>query len=313
MHNENEEIEKMPAKKKTKKRSSKHLIFKVLVAVIVLIVGVTYFVYNSSPLNSFSRMLTTVIPYPAVSVGGTMLSIKDYVSEYDSLVSYFKKTGEEGSAEIPKESESRDMILETVTNKIAITKLAKKFKVDLDKERVESFYQDLLDGEESEEAFEKDIAETFGWTVKEFKKRIVESIVLAMQMGEYIQGSEEIQQAKKDFAILSHGRILAGEDFGAVAKEVHAKLFVEMDPDLGFLKLSELPESWGSIVSDLQVGDVSEVIELSEGYAMFTALDRIVAGEETQIHLLSLTVPKVDLEQFVGSYLETIKIKRYLK
>jgi hypothetical protein len=311
MQIENEETQ--GRKKKVKKKSSsKSRVLISVIGVVVVVLMATFFVYNSAPTGFLVRFVTAVIPYPVMSIDGTSVSFKDYLSEYDSLVKYFE-SNEDSEEEVPSEIDSREMILKTITNKVIIQKLAKKHGVKVDQTKVEEFYVGVVAGEESEEVFEKQIKETFGWSTKEFKKRIVESIVLAGQMNEFIQTNEEMQKSKKDLALESFARIASGEDFGAVAKEVHNKVKVLMDSDLGFLKLSDIPETWRESVGELKIGEFTNVLELPEGYAMFMAVDRAVSGDDVQIHLLTLTIPKKSLEEVSGEYLNEIEVKRYLK
>jgi parvulin-like peptidyl-prolyl isomerase len=177
---------------------------------------------------------------------------------------------------------------------------------------VEQYYQDVLASQESEEAFVQDLTNTFGWTVEEFKSRVVESIVLALQMSEAILADESLQQSRRDTIDTAYTRVAGGEDFASVAKEVNARFDAGLEADLGYIKLSIIPESWAAAVEILETGTTTDVLDLPEGYAIFKAEDRIVAAEDTQIHLLSITVPKVTLEEVVKEYLETAKVKRYV-
>lgn len=277
--------------------------------VLVILGGwATQQVYSRSVDDPFVRMIARVFPFPALSVNGDTVSMKEFLAEYDALAQYF--ADQEGGA--PPADQLEIAIADTLTNKMVIRQLATARGLEIDEARVEQYYQDVLASQESEEAFVQDLTETFGWSVDEFKTRVVESIVLALQMSEAILADEALQQSRRDSIDAAAVRVQGGEDFATVGKEVNAQYDAGFEADLGYVKLSIIPEAWASSVEALEIGSVTEVLDLTEGYAIFKAEDRITAADDTQIHLLSITVPKVTLEEVVKEYLETAEVKRYV-
>lgn len=283
---------------------------KLTVAIVVVAVGLsllTVSVYARPVTDSFVRTMASIFPLPAFLVDGKIVTIKEFLTEYDALEQYFEDLGEQ----VPPVEQLEIAIADTLINKIAIQKLATQYGVDLDKERVEQYYQDVISAQENEKVFEENIARTFGWTVEEFKSRIVESIVLALQMTDVVLADTQTQQPRFDLANVAYERIQAGEDFATVAKDAHAN-FDGIQSDLGYVKVSVIPESWSSQVVDLEEGQTTEIIEMLEGYAVFKLEEKILAGEDTQLHLLSIMIPKVSLEEVVEKYLATVKVKRFV-
>lgn len=284
---------------------------KVLAAAVILMVlfGVaTQQVYARPVDDPFVRAISRLIPYPALSVNGTTVTIKEFLSEYDALKQYF--AGQESGA--PPADQLEIAIADTLTNKVAIRQLAQARGVEIDEQRVEQYYQDVIASQESEEAFVQDLNDTFGWSVEEFKSRVIESIVLALQMSDVILADESLQQPRRDTISAASARVEGGEDFATVANDVHAGFDAGLEADLGYVKLSIIPDSWASAVDALAIGERTEVLDLPEGYAIFKAEDRIVAAEDTQIHLLSITVPKMTIEEVVKDYLASVTVKRYV-
>ena len=284
---------------------------RIVAVVLVLIIGfslMTWQVYAKPVTDPFVRKVVQIFPYPALSVDGTTVSMKDFLTEYDSLSHYFESL--EGQS-APPADQLEIAIADTLVNKLAIQQLAKTYAVTLDKDRVEKYYQDILSSQESEEVFTQNLKETFDWTPEEFKSRIVDSIVLALQMTDAVLNNEELQKDRLTLIQDASERVKTGEDFETVAKEVHAQ-FDGIESDLGFIQSSVIPESWASQVQSLEVGAVTEIITLPEGYVIFKLVDRTGIDEETQLHLLSITVPKQNLEEVVDAYLDTVTVKRYV-
>ncbi|MBI2473117.1 peptidyl-prolyl cis-trans isomerase [Candidatus Uhrbacteria bacterium] len=284
---------------------------RIVAILLILVIGfslMTWQVYAKPVTDPFVRKVVQIVPYPALSVEGTTVSMKDFLTEYDSLSRYFESL--EGQT-APPADQLEVAIADTLVNKLAIQKLAKNDGITLDQDRVEKYYQDILSSQESEEVFTKNLQETFGWTPEEFKSRIVDSIVLALQMTDAVLNNEELQKERLALIQSASERVKTGEDFETVAKEVHAS-FNGIESDLGFIQSSVIPESWSSQVQSLEVGDVTEIITLPEGYVIFKLLDRTGEDDQTQLHLLSITVPKQNLEEVVDAYLDTVTVKRYV-
>jgi parvulin-like peptidyl-prolyl isomerase len=274
-----------------------------LIVVVAVVISQTYVRPVTDP---FVRLVSRVLPLPALKVGGKTVTINEFLIEYDALQSYFNDLGEP-----PPAHQLEVAIADTLVNKIAIAHLAKTNGVALDDARVEEYFQDVVAGQESREVFEQNLIDTFGWTPEVFRKRIVESIVLALQMADAVRENDDLQAPRAQLMTDAYARILAGEDFGAVAKEAHAP-FEGVQSDLGYVQASVLPEAWADQVNALAAGQITEVIELPEGYVVFKLEEKIAAGEDTQLHLLSITIPKVTLEEVVEEYLDGVQVKRYV-
>ncbi|MBI4435353.1 peptidyl-prolyl cis-trans isomerase [Candidatus Uhrbacteria bacterium] len=281
-------------------------IIVVLASALVVFALLSTQVYARPLEDGLVRALAQVIPYPALSVDGKTVTLKEFLTEYEALQQYFGDAGEQA----PPQEQLEIAIADTLVNKMAIQQLAKMYGVELDEERVEQYYQDVI-AQDGEEAFAQNLSQTFGWTTQEFRTRIVESIVLALQMTDVVLADTSTQQPRAELVQAAYVRVQGGEDFATIAKDVHAG-FEGIESDLGYVKASVIPESWANQVTSLEEGQTTEVIELPEGYAVFKLAEKIVAGDETQLHLLSITIPKVSLEEVVEEYLTSVEVKRYV-
>ena len=279
-----------------------------VITVVVLFTLATVQVYNKPVTDGLVRALSTVIPYPALSVNGTTVSVKEFLIEYDALLQYFSVTDGESA---PPADQLEVLVADTLVNKIAMQQLAVEYGLELDTEQVEAYFQSVIAGQDSEEAFATELDSTFGWTPEEFKSRIVESIVLALQMSEEVLADDDLQSERSALAQEAHDRVIGGEAFALVAKDVHSG-FPGLESDLGYVKLSIIPTAWADQVNSLEDGQITEVLNLPEGYAIFRLEERIDSNADTQLHLMTITVPKMNLEAVVNDYIDGATINRYI-
>jgi len=282
-------------------------IFLVLAAIVLICMGLTAGVYLQPPTSGFVRAVTKVLPYPAVIVDGHSVSLADFLVEYDALVNYFNMTAPES---MPSESELSINIVDTLVNKTAIQILAKRHGITLDPAKEQTFYDEVV-AQSGEEAFTEQLKTTFGWTPEEFRKRVVGSVVLATQVSEWISADAETQKEAKTQADAAFARVEAGEDFATVAGDTSQDFSAAQGGDIGYINLSELPvDSWGPAVAALEIGQHSPVVETPESFLIFKVTDRIAAGEDEQIQLSVIVIPKKTLDQVVTEYLDEVKVIR---
>jgi parvulin-like peptidyl-prolyl isomerase len=70
-------------------------------------------------------------------------------------------------------------------------------------------------------------------------------------------------------------RILAGEDFAALAKNNSEDVMsAPLGGDLGFMELDDLDKAFKDAVLKLEVGEISDVVETGYGYHIIQVLDK---------------------------------------
>ncbi len=282
-----------------------------VLAVVILFAVVSVLVYASGGAgNVLVRAAASVIPYPAVKVNDQTVRMSEYFREYDALVNYFDQISE--GEELPPQEELQMTIVDTLVNKIAVQQLAKKHGIEFDVARVEEFFQTISGQGDDATAFAEEIKSTFGWTPEEFKERIVHPIVTATQLQEFVSKDVMLQSAAREKVEAAYTRLESGEEFVDVAKEVNLDSGALIETDLGYQNQSELSPIWKEDVEALEKGEYTKVIELPDGFVVLQLADRIAAGDDDQLQLFVMLVPKVAVEDVTDEFLETAEVKRYI-
>ncbi|OGL69905.1 hypothetical protein A3C09_00400 [Candidatus Uhrbacteria bacterium RIFCSPHIGHO2_02_FULL_47_44] len=297
-------------------------------AIVILVGALSAFVYSNASSHKTVHAITTRLPFPALFVGRRVVTYKQYYDEQDALKRYFASTAAAG-APAPTSEQMDALITQTLINKAVVKTLASNYGLTLDQSKIEAFYANFLASNQgqSKEVIEAELQKSFGWTIPEFKQRIIGPIVLSAQVEDYVASSEFFQKPLHDLINSAHTRVTTGaESFEEVGTAVHNQVQLNLKSDLGFIKKSELPEAWGSKVADLENGQVTEVIELPQGYAIFTVTERIKSQDsagkkvdpkalpaDEQVHLYTITVPKKTLEQVTQEYLENVSVRTWIK
>lgn len=300
-------VEAAPRKLRLTKKTRNVLI--AIGGLALLLVGSTALVYMRPPTDGFVRGASKTLPYPAAVVGNDVITLAEYLAERDALNSYFESNAQTES--VPSEEEITKNILDTLVHKAAVQQLADQAGVVLDPARADAFFSDAVGGADPV-AFEAEVQSMFGWTTAEFRERVINPVVLAMQLGEALADDTGRQDARKAQAQAAYDRLAAGETFAVVAADVSSDASAATGGDVGYVKLTEIPAEWQEGIGSLAVGGYSPVLESEESYLLFQVTDRTGAGEETQVKLSIVSVPKITLEEQVQEYLSSVRVWKFI-
>lgn len=261
----------------------------IVVGVLMLL---TFVAYRLPITNRFTRAVISVIPYPAAMVDGHMILMDEYANEYDAIMHYMSSTDSE---ELPDDSVIQQTIMNALLNKTVIRLLAKEYGVTLDQSRVDQFYQDVIAEEESEELFIQQLEETFGWSQKEFQERIISSIVLALQMSEYVLADQSLQADAR-------ANIENELAYPGTSEEV----------EIGDRLVSDLPSNWTELLN-VPIGERTGILESDGEYAILTVVDRSENEEGQHVVLKGVVIPKITLEDVVTTYLQSASVTYFVQ
>lgn len=308
------EVPEPPSSDSEKKKKGKSkLLFGVLGALLVVLLaagGLTGFVYTQSPTSDAVRKIVNVIPYPVAMVNWEPVSFQEYLNERDALENYMNNAPQGAQQNLSSED-----VMDTLLNKVAVEQYARKNDIQLEQSRVDEYTEQVMGTGQQREQFKSQLESTFGWSVEEFEKRVVESVVLASQVNEWVQQNDSIQSDRKQIAEDALKRINEGEDFNAVAEEVSGQFSAAQGGDIGKVPANELPEDWRGNVEDLAVGEHTDVISGSSAFLIFRLNEKVEAETEEGAPKLGLSVvvvPKKSLQAVVDAYLEDSKVWKFI-
>jgi len=173
----------MIIQKFVKRISKKKVILLSVVSAIVFIiiiivfsgVGIYFLGWEN---NFFMRSIARVIPYPALRINGDFVRISEYQKDIATLVKFYKYEADAAGLPVPEYKSIRENVLERLKSNKIMEQIAEKEGITIvDEELDEEFYKIMVRAGSPEDA-EKALKEMYGWSEKEFKERIVRSVIL---------------------------------------------------------------------------------------------------------------------------------------
>jgi parvulin-like peptidyl-prolyl isomerase len=293
------------------KRSRKYpFLGGLIIGALILLIGATAMVYMRPPTDQIVRSLTNVLPFPAAVVNTEIITIKDFLVEYEAFDSYFKNQAVAASR--PADAELYENIMKSLIDKRATQQLAEKYNLTLDQPTIDAGMQEAVTGAGGETAFKEQLSKSFGWTEDQFKARVVTPLVLSNQLSEFIAQDATLQAETKAKAQAALDRLTQGDEFASVAGDTSDDPSAKANGDIGTVKLSEMVDPWLSAIKDLKKGERTNIIEDSQHFIIFQLNSRKAIKDDTELGLSAIIVKKKILDQVVQEFLDGGHVVRFI-
>lgn len=295
------------------KKLKPKLVIAVLAAIVVLFLGtmgVGIYAFNWE--DNFTKSITKVVPYPAAIVNGRVVLYRSYLEQLVIVEKYqreFKNVDFESADGQTVLTQLRKETMTRLVEDAIVRSEAAKLDVSVsDKELTDSFNQ-LVKSNGGEESFSNTLKKYYGLTPSEFKTEIYKSTLLRQKMDDKFSTDESLNSDAKAKAEEILGKVKAGEDFAALAKQYSQDSTASSGGDLGFFAKGKMVPEFETAAFALKVNEVSDVVKTVYGYHIIKVTE-IKDDEIRASHILIKTKSFSDwLDEAVSSAKKTILIK----
>ncbi len=272
-----------------------HLIaFVLLISVsMIFFIGVHGFYFQNWHTGS-ARVVAKYLPIPAASVEGDIVWYKQ-VSETANLFSVVDN-GQEDAFESAFEAAIRQKY---------ILHLAQELGVTVTKDEINSY--PINEQEIATYLFEID------WSENEYRKYIVTPLL-------YAQKTEEALLSSYDYQAIARGEldkvlldVELGIPFSDLAVQYSEDSSAVFGGDIGLYEQTDLPAGM-ELVWDLEVDELSDILDLGDAYALVKVYDDVILeGERTNVALQLILVKKATLAEVLEDYAKTEDVKVFVR
>ncbi len=283
----------------------------------VVFVGMTY-MHDGSAGTVLGKIISKKFSLPAVVVNYVnFIAIKEVQSDMDALRSFyenqdFSSVGMRVDFSTSDGEKRLKIIEKKLLNKLiedkAIFLLANKRGIKISQNDLENAVDKKLEEYNIGDDVEKDLRKRYGWTINEFKEKIVlpnmyqealyDSVAdeLASQS---IESKEKIEMIQKE--------LVGGRDFSEVAIEYSEGASSSEGGELGWMSSEQfLPEISNRLFSDGL--EKNEIIQSRLGYHVFYIEDRKKEGDKDVIKSKHIFVKTKNFADWLGEQMKNMDI-----
>ena len=297
------------AKTNLRKKSKNLAIWIFLAALLIFLTlaALIFGVYRSDWDNRLLKTAENAIPFPALYIKGAGFINIDEIKEDNQAIRKFyesqdfDKVGmrvdfstEQGEKRL-KVTE-KGIINKLVENKIVIA-LAEKRDISITDAIVDQQVNSSIDEFGNRQNLMSDLARLYGWSLDDFKKKVVKPELYAGKLSEIYKNEIDIAEQEAKANSLRERVASKKEDFAKVATETSEGESAKNGGDLGWSTESQLVPEISEKAFSMQVGEISPVIRSSLGF-------HIIKLEEKKLRIILTRRPEKYNSQTVEGQLE---------
>lgn len=276
--------------------------FFVAIFMWVLYVGQSY--------DQFTYGLTRALPVPVAKVDTEWVRYSDYLSGLRSAVNYLttKEAFNFNSADGARVLEyQKRLALDSAIQNAFIAKLASQHNIKVSDSEVNEFVKKQVSGKfgVSESDYRRVIQDYYGWTFDEYKDAVHKEL-LAKKVNAALDtpSRQAIQEVVRQSS--------QGVAFADLAKAWSEDNATKANGgDVGFVsKNSDDPNGLVAAASALQPGQVSGIIEGTDGFYLVKLLERSSAGD---VHFAKIFIAYKQVAQQISDLRKQNKVNEFIK
>lgn len=305
--------------KKEKRVKLSTLVFALVMAGIIYVAVIGVMIYGFGADNKVVRMTEKYIPYPAVLVSYTEWITANELEERLTASRHFYENQDFASVGLRVDFSTedgkkrlkireRELLNKMVESKI-IEILLSENKTKVTQEAIDQEVSRKLSEEGSWNSTNEKLAKLYGWTLDDFKEKIVKPDLYQRKLAEVFELKYSSNSDKKKKIEEAEKALEAKKEFADVAREYSEGLKAKEGGAMGWFKKEQLIPGLREAVFSLEAGKTSSIIETELGYHIVRVNERQIDDGGEMINLSQIFVRKHDFADWLEEEMKKFKIK----
>lgn len=281
-----------------------------------VLAAVWHMVYNAPNIeNKLRTQLVVQFPFPVASVNGDWVLLRDFENNIASATFFLsQQAGQFSAGQLPTKEELRQNELDRLVNFRIKQQLGSERGITVTQDDIEKYFQEqiLPQAPGGIDEVEQTLSALYAWSLDDFKKNILEEVVLDQKLQESFQNDEAAVNEVRDRAQKLHDEIVNSEkSFSDFAKENSEDTGTALDGGmLGYFGRGAMVPEFEQAAFALDVGQVSDIVKTQYGYHIIKVTNKDAATDRVEArHILFVFKTPNDI---VNEQRDTITVRTFL-
>ncbi len=290
------------------------------VALVAVVSVFVYGIYKKQWAGPGASMIAHALPLPAATVNGNVIRYSEYLDDLVTVRRFFAKQAEQAAADgapfdAPSDAELRKGVLDRLVQAEILSEETARFNVSASADEVDAEYDKIAAAEGANP--EEKIQELYGWSVAQFKEKVMKPYVLQTKLAVVIENDETLGGAAKARAEEALAKAKGGADFAELAKEYSGDPSSAAEGgDLGWFERGIMVKEFEDAAFAMKAGDTSELVKTRFGYHIIRAEEvekDKKTGEVTRVKARHILVPGPNVDEYLKAQTDKATVKKYVK
>ncbi|KKU14203.1 MAG: Foldase protein PrsA [Candidatus Magasanikbacteria bacterium GW2011_GWC2_45_8] len=291
-------------------------VFVGLIIVILASVGVwSYLIVRNNLTDNTSLRFARVVHLPAGFVNKTSIPYASYVEDFKAVKNFYESNKKKDPAiATPSDSELRKNVWDRLVRTALLGELASKNNAEVTSKDTDEEFKKLSTALGSEDAANKMIQESYGWSSAEFKQRVIMPFLLQQKVFSTtttidMMNTKARARAEEVLAKVKEGK----EEFEDLAKQYSQDGSASQGGDLGWFDAETMVKPFSDAAFALKPGEISGIVQSQFGFHIIKLLEREEKkGKPARAHAEHILI-RADADQFLGDLLKQSIIKLWVR
>ena len=258
--------------------------------------GITVQHWSSAPV----RFLTAIIPLPAATVNGAVITYHDLLKREDILF-WLEGDGANRQALLTP-------ALDALIRQEAMEQIADQINVSVSKDELATARTKMI-GEMSDDDFKKKIKAELNMSEAVFTQTVLRPVALAQALEAAVGSSVDLQEDQRSIIDQAVGELRAAASFSDVAQKYSDDPSADGGGDLGYLTAATMPQGWEALLSTAE-GQTTGVMETDHAFVIAKVAWLTGEGDDVQIRTQAIVVNKKTLSEVLDDFLAKSVVDR---
>ncbi len=300
----------------------RNFVLGLVVGLVVIVIGAavvfTIGVYKWGWSGKTTGVVLRAVPYPVAMVNNNPIRFSDYLSDIDTLHKFYATVAQtEGvSGSLPTDAEIRKTVMDRLVQNEVLNEAAVKYNLTVTPKEIDDEFAKLSQ-QRSDTDIAKEISDLYGWTVPQFKEKVMRPYVLQQKLSEALSKDATLNKEAEDKASALLARARAGEDFAQLAKDNSADPGSAADGgELGWFGKGVMVPEFEQAAFSTKKGEITDVVKTEFGYHIIKVEDVKTdkkTGEVTEVKAAHILIPLANVDQYLQDLVAKANIKYFVK
>lgn len=284
----------------------------------ILLIVVTVGIYKFGWDGPTAMTVARVLPYPAASVNGSVITFREYLDDVDTVNHFFARqqaTGGDPEFAPPSDQEIRVGVLDRLIQTEVLEAEAARYKIAVTQEDLDTEYGNL-EGDTAQSEAAAQILDLYGWTADMFKQRVIRPYLMQQKLAQAISNDSTLTAESEQRAKDVLDQIRSGADFAELAKQYSA------DPgsgpeggELGWFESGVMVPEFEAAAFALEPGSVSDVVKTQFGYHIIKLheVEKDDEGKVLKARASHILIGGISVSDYLDQKVAEAEVKRYVK
>ncbi|MDQ1283742.1 MAG: PpiC protein [Patescibacteria group bacterium] len=286
-------------------------------SVFVMVAFVAVLIYGFGADNRLVKTASCIIPYPAAVVDWKFISLYDLENDTNAVKSFYEKQDfsdlglrvdfSTSDGEKRLAIKRKNILSRLIENKL-IEEEAKKRGIVLTEEIIDQEVERKLRDWGSEEYVKKNVLSLYGWTMEDFKEKVVKPDIYREKLfADIRETSQSFKEARQKIE-KARKELEDRQNFGEIAGKYSEGESAKNKGDLGWFSYDQMLPEISGVAGKLEKGKISEIVESPLGYHIVMVDDKKTEDDQEKVKIKQIFVRTPNVGDWLSEKEKNAKI-----